>query len=257
VVMIHTVNWEQALEMFEPGGWMTSMWDGIAEDTNWKIMGLVVTSETQVQSKQLYDPLNAGGRKIRVQPTKSWVARFEALGYSPVTMPMSEVATGLATGTIDAAAGCATSEFKIYGDAFTYLYLYHDIFSATTGVMNLDVWNSLSAEDQKIILDATAESIKGVEERHGQTITGDWNSLLDWQKLVTLDGNAWSTAAEKARAAEWAAAEQWVGKGLVDVVRANAVPLPWGLSLDEMNYGFGLLTNDWIIARQGEIITGP
>ena len=250
-------NWEQGIEAVKSGGWLLSIFDPIAEETNWKIIGVVPTGETNVQSKQLYDPLNPEGRKVRIQPTSSWVARFEALGYSPVTMPMSEVATGLATGAIDAAAGFAQQEMRVYGDCFTYVYCYHDMYTGTMGVMNLDTWNSLSAEDQEIVQKAMARSIDAVEGRFGDLVAKDWNDLLDWQIVVSLDGDAWSTCAEKARAAEWTAAEEWIGKDLVDVIREHAEPLPWGLTIDEMDYGFGVLTSDWIIARQGEVITGP
>ncbi|GAI74230.1 unnamed protein product [marine sediment metagenome] len=42
----------------------------------------------------------------------------------------------------------------------------------------------------------------------------------------------------------------------MDIIRANAVELPWGLTVDEMNYGFGkVVTTEWLTERQGGVFT--
>ena len=66
--------------------------------------------------------------------------------------------------------------------------------------------------------------------------------------------DGWATLAERARDAEWAYVEKIVGKEMMDVVRANAPELPWGKTLDEMNYGWGkVLTTEWLVKRQGAV----
>ena len=250
-------NWEDAYAAFEPGGWNSTLWDGIAEETNWKLLGLNPGGSMNVISNKLFDITNPGGLKIRVQSNRVIQARYDALGFNPITMPMSDVASSLAIGTIDASSGCSFAEFKVYGDAFKYVYAVSEHFSATPGVMNLDLFNSLSAADQKLLLDAASGATDAAWEKLGDDVVKNWNGLLDWQIVVTLDGNRWSALAQKVRDGEWTAAEALLGTNLVDLVREHATPLPWGLSLEEMNYGWGILTNDWVINRQGSIVTGP
>jgi len=250
-------NWEQAYEMFKPGGWMVSLWDQIALESNWKILVFSCVGSNTMISNKLFDPLNPEGLKVRVPGFRSWVAAYKSLGFSPVGMPMAEVASALALNTIDASAGCSHAEFKIYGDAFEYVYAYQDLFQAAPLVMNLDLWNSLSPGDQQFLLSAAQEATEDKWPEFTQIVADEWNGLLDFQKVVSLDGDGWATCAQKVRASQWDVAEAWIGKDLVDIVRANAAPLPWGKTIDEMNYGFGINTSEWLINRQGEVIYGP
>ena len=249
-------NWEQAYAAFKPDGWNSTMWDDIAKETNWKILASCPGSSMNVISNKLFDVTNPKGLKIRVQSNRVVESRFNVLGFSPVTIPFSEVSTALTTGTIDASSGCATAEFSVFGEAFKYVYVTSDMFSATPLVMNLDLWKSLPAADQKILLDASKGATDEAWKNIGNEIRKSWEGLLKWQVVVTLDGDAWSTLAQKAREKEWTAAEAWMGKDLVGVVRKNASPLLRGKTLDQMNYGFGVLTSQWINKRQSSIVTG-
>ena len=250
-------NWEQAYEALQPGGWLESLRDDIAEETNWKLLASCPGSSMNIIANELFDITDPGGLKIRVQSNQVIHDRWDIVGFSPVNIPFSEVSTALTTGTIDASSGCATAEFPVFGEAFKYVYVTSDMFSATPLVMNLDLWKSLSSGDQQILLDASKEATDAAWSKQEADLKKNWNGLLDWQVVVTLDGDTWSTIAQKCREQEWTNAESLIGKDLVDVVRANAEPLPWGMTIDEMNYGFDLLTTDWILGRQDSVVTGP
>jgi TRAP-type transport system periplasmic protein len=264
IAMIGYVGWNSThgYEAYGPNGWMIPVLDDIAKECNWKIIGTAPLGtasgdSTYVISKQSYDPLNPEGKKCRVQPSKNYQIRFEAIGYNTITIPMSETSSALALGTIDASAGCVPSEFSIYSDSFTYAYLYANVLNATQLIINLSVWNSLSEEDQKILTEAADVS------NYPEYDWGKWQDavmshykedLLPWQIIVVMDGDGWASLAEKAREAEWSYIENFVGKEVMDVIRENAEPLPWGLSVDEMNYADGrVLTTEWLIERQGKV----
>lgn len=256
-------NSQHGLETWGPDGWLLPVVDQIAEEVNWKVLGIAPSGSTTtgdiVISNQSFDPDNPEGRKIRVQGSQNYTKRYEALGFSPITMPMSEVSSALALGTIDASAGCVPTEFTIYGDSFTYGYLYADTLFPALLILNRDVWDSLSPLDQKILEEAGDMSNHpnfGWEAWENDVIRNMEEDLLDWQILVTPDGDSWAARAEKARDAEWAYLETVIGKDLMDIVRENAVELPWGLSVDEMEYGYGeVYTTEWLIERQGAVYT--
>ncbi|MFC1931968.1 TRAP transporter substrate-binding protein DctP, partial [Chloroflexota bacterium] len=252
-----TYNERGAEEMFKPGGWAEPLWDQIAEKANWKQLGVLLTAGCHIISNEMYDPLDPGGLKLRVQATKSFIPKYQALGFNPITMPMSEAASALRVGTIDAVAGAGNSEFRIYGDAFEVVTAYHDRFAGAHFIINLDLWKSLSEDDRAILHEAASQTIGHAFSNYKNDVAKDWNDLLEWQKVVTLDGDTWAKCAEKVREAEWNTAEEWIGKDTMDIVRAHADPLPWGKTLDEMEYAYGLINTDWLIARQGEVITGP
>jgi len=265
VLGIGYIGWNarHGYKTFGPNGWMNPIVDEIAADCNWKVLSIVPSgssiSSDSVISNESYDPLDPQGRKIRVQSSKNYTLRYSAIGYSPVTMPMSEVSSALALGTIDASAGCIPPEFIIYGDAFSYLYMYSDVLYPFLLIMNLDTWNSLSESDQKILLD-TAEMADdpdfGWEANYIDIIRNYEEDLLPWQIIVSPDGDQWAQLAEKTRKVEWPYIEKLVGKEMMDIIRMNAEPLPWGLTVDEMEYGFGkILTSEWLIERQGGVYT--
>lgn len=81
---------------------------------------------------------------------------LEALGATPVTMPMGEVYEALERGAIDA----AMAPFSTLADYSFYEvvdYVTVGNFSATPffGVMNTDVYNSLSDSDKAVLDDLT------------------------------------------------------------------------------------------------------
>ncbi len=256
-------NSDHGKEIYGPDGWMNPVLDEIAKACNWKIIGMSPNGATVggdcVISNQSYDPLDPAGRKIRVQASENYTYRYKAMGYSPITMPMSEVSSALALGTIDASAGAVHTEFAIYGDAFKYVYMYSPVLFPAQWIMTRSLWDSLSEADQNLILEAANffdDPEYGWEAWEDDAVNSYENDLLPWQIIVTLDGDAWATMAEKARAAEWPFMETIIGKEFMDVIRANAVELPWGKTLDEMKYGYDkVLTTEWLKNRQGEVYT--
>jgi len=254
-------NIEHGKDKFGVDGWMFEVWDDICKDCNWKLLsiapgGSIIGGECVISSKS-FDPLNPDGIKLRVMAADNLLVRWKALGYNPVIMPFSEISSALALNTIDASAGCTAQEFTVFGDAFNYAYALNDVQTAIPLIMNLKLWNSLSEEDQKLIMesaDFTNDPNFGWDAWKVAVEKDYNNNLLPWQIIVTLDGDQWATLAEKARAAEWPAIEEKIGKELMDKIKANVPPLPWGKTLDEMNYGWGkIFTTEWLEARQGAV----
>jgi TRAP-type C4-dicarboxylate transport system substrate-binding protein len=76
-----------------------------------------------------------------------------------MTISWAEIPTSLQTGIVDAwAGGNLMYHYGYTGDIIKYSYVGNSHQDATSIVMNLDLWNSLSPEDQQIFMDVISEA---------------------------------------------------------------------------------------------------
>lgn len=99
------------------------------------------------------------GLKVRVQPSDLWIGLVQAMGANPTPIPYAELYTALKTGLVDA----AENNYPSYETAKHYEAA--PVFSETQHVMapevlvfSKKVWETLSAEERKIIRDAVKEA---------------------------------------------------------------------------------------------------
>jgi TRAP-type C4-dicarboxylate transport system substrate-binding protein len=120
---------------------------------------------------------------------------FRSLGASPAQIPWGEVVPALATGVIDSVSTSTSS--AVDGQFWEFLN-YCNVVNWQTNfevvTVNLDVWNDLSAEDQKRIEDiatrlepvfwdmAKAEDSKNIEilKSHGMHVVTPPSTVLDF-----------------------------------------------------------------------------
>ncbi len=100
------------------------------------------------------------GMKIRVQQSDLWVALVQAMGANPTPIPMADVYTALKTGLVDAAENNWPSyeTAKHYEAAPVYSETQH-VMAPEVLVFSKKVWDTLTAEEQKIIRDAAKETV--------------------------------------------------------------------------------------------------
>ncbi len=106
--------------------------------------------------KPIVEPEDLKGINIRVAETKIRVDAFEELGAIPTVMSFSELYGALQQGTVDAQenplANIAAAKFYEVQD---YLSLTGHYYNSVMLMVNTDVWDTISEEDQKIILAET------------------------------------------------------------------------------------------------------
>ena len=104
-------------------------------------------------------PDDLKGLKIRVQDMQSQTDMLEALGGTPVAMAYGDVYTSLQTGIID---GTENNETALttgkHAEICKVFSMDQHAMIPDVLVMGADVWNSISEEDQQIILEAAYES---------------------------------------------------------------------------------------------------
>ena len=120
-------------------------------------------------------PADVSGLNMRVNNSKALNDMFAGLGANPLQLPVAELYTALETGVVDAQdhpIGIVVS-FK-FNEVQTYLSLTQHAYSSLALVMNDARFNSLTADEQKVILEVAAEAIamqrKAVQEKEAGMI---------------------------------------------------------------------------------------
>lgn len=137
------------------------------------------------------------GLKLRVPESNVYISTFETLGAIPTPMAWSEVFTALQLGTVDGQENPNGHmiTYKLY-EVQEYFAITNHIYTAEPLIMNLDIYNSLSGEQQEILLAAAEEAglaqrkesqdreveyLKQIEENGVQITTPDYT---EFQKAV-------------------------------------------------------------------------
>ena len=149
------------------------------------------------------------GLKIRVQQSDLWVAMMQALGANATPMPYGEVYTALKTGLVDGAENNWPSyESSRHFEAAKFYSITEHSLAPEIMLFSKKVWDTLTAEDQKIIRQAAKESVpfmrqlwdereeksrKIVESAGSQIVTVDKRPFQDamrpvYDKFITDPG---------------------------------------------------------------------
>jgi tripartite ATP-independent transporter DctP family solute receptor len=118
--------------------------------------------------KPIIEPRDLRGAKIRVQQAKVFGDTINGLGGSAVPMAWGEVITAAKQGVIDGGDLPIVNmkALKIY-EVSKYASLTYHNYGPTNAVMNLDIWNGLAPEQQKLVMElarAAQEKIRQATE---------------------------------------------------------------------------------------------
>jgi tripartite ATP-independent transporter DctP family solute receptor len=109
--------------------------------------------------KPIVEPKDLRGAKIRVQQAKVFGDTINGLGGNAVPMAWGEVITAAKSGVIDGGDLPIVNmkALKIYEVSKYASMTYHN-YGPTNAVMNLQIWNDLSAEHKTLVMDASREA---------------------------------------------------------------------------------------------------
>lgn len=109
--------------------------------------------------KPVHTPDDLKGMKVRVANSMIFIKGFEALGATPTPMALGDVYTALQQGTID---GLENPLPVLYNGKFQevtkYLILDGHVKNFTTWVVGSDFFNSLTADQQKLLVETAEEA---------------------------------------------------------------------------------------------------
>ncbi len=194
---------------------------GFAED------GLRQTFNTRGPIRK---PEDFKGLKIRVMNSPMMLETFKAFGASPVGIPFPEVYTALQTGVAEAVnASSLVSSLMKFPEVTKYMTDYNFHMNAPISVASVDFWESLSKEDQQIMLDGAALALKLNREINAKLYSGlppkmdtSVDAYLKAQNVQVVTLTAEERAAFKAAAKPvWDAARENGAGEMIDFMLAK------------------------------------
>ncbi len=225
------LGYEGAKKALGPGGSLLGVYRDLAEQNNWYLLGTFPCGAYGISTKDkiVRTPEDAAGVKIRVMPVKACIYGFAAMGFSATPVPYSELYTALQTGLVDARAQSTPPEPMAFKDVITYHIRTYDNFEHNWAVMNLDLWNSLSKEDQQILQNAADERLGWWWDNYLTEIEKPWLEQFDSQsgkEVVYLTDEEVATFAKRVREEAWPKMEELIGSALYQKIVSVADPLP-------------------------------
>jgi len=147
--------------------------------------------------REVKTPQDLKGVLLRMANTPSWIRMGEALGAAPTPMAINEVYLALQTGAVDAVEGplTAITARKWYEVASTLVLTGHYLTPIMVCI-NEKIWEGLSPEHQKVLMDASVLTQKYVDD---VVVTATVKSLNEIKasgvKVVEVDQTVWQDAA--------------------------------------------------------------
>jgi tripartite ATP-independent transporter DctP family solute receptor len=134
--------------------------------------------------RPINSPADLKGLKMRVQQGRVFADTVNGLGASAVPMPWGEVVPAAQQGVIDGAdlPIYNINALKVY-EVSKYASLTYHNYGPTLLVMNLDVWKSLTPEQQKLFLEVGRETQKKIRE-----LTESVDNLAKAKELLEAKG---------------------------------------------------------------------
>lgn len=221
------INWEEARKLYSTGSTLMNIVADLLEKQNLKLIsgwpcyfgGICLTKQPPSPA----DPDVPKKIKIRVPPQKSFELCAEALGYLATPIAWSEAFTSLQTGIVDGAIGAgAEGYYANFRDLAKYYLALNDHFEMWYFYMNLDLWNSLSKEDQQLIQDVGFELEKKRFAIAEEDEKANMQSLSDYGiKVITFTDEELARFAKKVREYVWPKIKEDIGSELIDKILAQ------------------------------------
>jgi len=217
-----TTGWEDLAKLYTPGGFVFESLNDIGRGLGYETLAFVALDYIGVGTSKPVpspaDPDTEKGLKMRVWPAKPAELVIKRLGFLPTHTTWAEAPGAIQMGVVDGifGGGCV-SGYEVLRDVIDYWYHYRAMFDAYFYIMNLDLWNSLSSEDQRIVKGAAiAEQdilLAEAEQKEEEYL----QKLRDYGiEVVTFTPEEMDTIAKAVKADVWPELEPLVGKKLMD-----------------------------------------
>ena len=219
-------SWDQAFEAYKPGGWVNGALNVVFNDIGLKYFGAWPEGFSGVATRGAYatDIVGAANIKVRTPPLFPFPQILESMGYQTAAIDWGEVYTSIQTGVVDGDAGNVIYwDYEYFRDVLDYYVRTKHTFVTGNLLANLESYNELSPEHQKLIEDAAvAEMSKQFTDAQATDQKYVDLAVAGGMKYFELTDEQIAPIAAKVRAEVWTQMEPDVGKDIMDLIRANA-----------------------------------
>ncbi len=215
-------NWEEVRRTYSPGGFIWEKSDEMNRALGVTTLnsipdGFIGMGATRLPASP-GDPDVAKNMKIRVWGAIPPEKLMERFGYLPTVMPWAEVFTAMQQGLVEAVyGGSVIATYDTLRDVLTHWLPYRGNYEGLISIMNAELFDSLSAEDQGIIMKAAKEA----QDKRMATAEASeaefTQKFLDYGvEVVEFSQAEYDNFRAVAAADVWPALEPIIGKALLD-----------------------------------------
>jgi TRAP-type C4-dicarboxylate transport system substrate-binding protein len=215
-------NWEEVFRTYSPGGFIWEKADAMHTDLGVVTLNSIPDGFIGMGATRLPpspgDPDVAKEMKIRVWGAIPPEKLMERFGYLPTVMPWSEVFTAMQQGVVEAVyGGSVISTYDSLRDVMTHWLPYRGNYEGLVSIMNAQLFHSLSAEDQGIIMSAAKEA---QDTRMGEAEASEiefTQKFADYGvEVVEFTQAEYDNFRDVAAADVWPELQPLIGKALLD-----------------------------------------
>ncbi|MEN1758964.1 TRAP transporter substrate-binding protein DctP [Anoxynatronum sibiricum] len=222
-----TTGYEEAKVVYAPGSFLSEKFVEYNEALGVKFLGFYLEGYIGMSAKKeprdLLVPGANKGLQMRVWAAPAAREPMADLGYTPVTVPYAEAPTAIQTGVVDGwIGGTPNVNYHWVGEIIDYFWRTYMHAESTAYVMNQKLFDSLSAEDQQIILDAFERQSKESFEL-AEAEDEHWMEQLEelGVTVVKLSDDEVQMLADFVRTTTWPKLESVYTSELLDGLKAQ------------------------------------
>jgi TRAP-type C4-dicarboxylate transport system substrate-binding protein len=224
---------EEAKTVYGKDGWAYKIIQDLWEAHNVKALSVVPVGMAGVSLRNkptdYADPAAAKNMKVRVMPIKPCELTYEAMGYISTPIPYAETYSAIQTGIADGQMGGPPFQAWQFKDVNKVWIQYNDYFESWWFAINLDLWKTLSPEDQELLQTVALEqsdvqwnNAAGEDEEYRQKLKNEY----DWE-IVILTPDELTKIADHVRKTVWPKMEDLLGAELMDrIYKESGIPRP-------------------------------
>jgi len=216
---------EKAREAYKQGGWVFNMVEDLLLDQGIKGLALFPAGWagiTTTEEPEGWREMKANKMKVRVMPLKACELTWQRLGYIPATIPYSEAFSAIERGVADGECGGPPFQGYQFRDIQGVWIQYNDYLEPWWFYMNLELWNTLTEADQKVLLEAAEKQVQG---RWDFFLSEDEEYRKKMEefglKIIIPTEEELEAFADAIRKDVWPELDQYMGKALVDICREH------------------------------------
>ncbi len=219
-------NIKEAKAGYAKGGWINVMVDNLLAGVNIKGLSVFPVGMAGCTLRKVPpspgDPDVPKGMKIRVMPLKVCELTYKRLGYIPVAIPYAEAYTAIETGIADGQMGGPPFQGHEFRDIQGVWIQYNDYVETHWFKMNRKLFNALSKEDQKVLIEAAEKQaaaywlkVEADDELYRKKMAE--RGL----KIIMLTDEELEKCARAIRTDVWPELDKIVGKAVMDICRKH------------------------------------
>jgi len=224
-------NYDDMNVIYAPGSNFYAIYDDLLKKQNIKLLGVWVEGFIGVgmtkPAVNPYDPNTSKERMIRVSSMEAYKLNAEAMGFSTTNIAYADLYPAMQTGVVDGwIGGTPTLNMLGFGDILKEYIPYNSMVESLGYIMNLDQWNALTPEDQKLFQTVFNEAT-AISRASAKELDADFMEQMAKKgiKIHTISAKDMENIATVVRAKTWPALEKRLGKDIMDKIREDIANL--------------------------------